>query len=308
MATTNLAELRKKSSLPAREMGGQNVAAFFEANKTAIEAVLPSKVSPDRLLRIALGAIRTTPALMDCSTKSLLGAVVQCAQLGLEPNTPLGHEYLVPYRNKGNPHVQVIVGYKGFLDLARRSGQIVSIAAHEVRKNDHFDFSYGLGETLEHKPKLDGDRGEIIAFYAIAKLKDGGYAIEVMPKDDVDRIMRGSQSRGQSGPWKEHYVEMGRKTAIRRLVKYLPLSIELATAEALDSRADTGNDQGMDRVLDGDYVVATDDAPAVSHDPEPEVVSAQAQAQAKQPEPSTIEGEFENVPAFDDVPDSFEFE
>jgi recombination protein RecT len=259
----NIAELRKQSSLPANKMGGANVAAFFEANKSAIAAVLPKHVTPDRLMKIAMHSIRTTPALQECSVKSLLGAVIQSSQLGLEPGTVLGHAYLVPYRNKktGTTEAQFILGYRGMIDLARRSGQIESIAAQAVHAHDEFEFAYGLNETLVHKPAMTGDRGDIIAFYAIAKLKGGGHAFEVMPRADVDAVMRSSQSRGQWGPWKDHYSEMGRKTVIRRLAKYLPLSIEFATAAALDGQADAG-EQDMAGVLDGDFVVV-DESPVV---------------------------------------------
>jgi recombination protein RecT len=261
---TNIAELRKQSNLPAKQMGGGNVAAFFEANKASITAVLPQHMGPDRLMKVALHAIRTTPALLECTTKSLMGAVIQCAQLGLEPNTVLGHAYLVPFNNKKarRMDVQVIVGYKGLIDLARRSGQIESIAAHAVHENDEFECSLGTEDTLIHKPNMTKDRGKIIAFYAVAKLKGGAHAFEVMSKADVDKVMAGTQSKGAYGPWKDHYPEMGRKTVIRRLAKYLPLSIEFATAAALDSMADAGKDQGMDGALDGDFTILPDDAPA----------------------------------------------
>lgn len=253
----NIAELRKQSNLPARQMGGGNVAAFFEANRGSIAAVLPKHMTPDRLMKVALHAIRTTPALQDCTAKSLFGAVVQASQLGLEPNTILGHAYLVPFKNKktGTADVQLIAGYKGLIDLARRSGQIESIAAHAVHANDEFDFCYGLQEELTHRPSMGADRGPIVAFYAVAKLKGGAHAFEVMSRADVDQVMKATQSRGQWGPWKDHYTEMGRKTVIRRLAKYLPLSIEFATLAALDGKAEGGEGQDMGDVLDGTFAV-----------------------------------------------------
>lgn len=258
----NIAELRKQSNLPAKQMGGGNVAAFFEANKGSIAAVLPKHITPERLMKIAMHAIRTTPTLQECSVKSLLGSVVTSSTLGLEPNTPLGLAYLVPYKNRktGTTEAQFQIGYKGLIDLARRSGQIESIAAHAVHAADDFDFAYGLEEKLTHRPAMLGDRGEIIAFYAIAKLKGGGHAFEVMSKAEVDAVMKSTQSKGQWGPWKDHYPEMGRKTVIRRLAKYLPLSIEFATAAALDGQAEAG-EQNMAGVLDGDFVVVDESAP-----------------------------------------------
>lgn len=261
MATTNISDLRESAKLPAKAAGGGTVAAFFEANRGALEAVLPKHATPDRLMKTALGAIRTTPALQECTVASLFGALVQSAALGLEPNSPLGHAYLVPFWNKkkGRKDVQLIIGYRGLIDLARRSGQIVSIAAHAVRENDEFELVLGTDGKIVHRPNLAIDRGEIVAFYAVAHMKDGGVAFEAMSKRDVDRIAKMSQSQGDYGPWKDHYEEMGRKSVIRRLAKYLPLSIELATAVALDERAEMPSGQGLDRVIDGSFNVATED-------------------------------------------------
>ena len=258
MTSTTQATLAKIRGMTAKDAGGGNVAEFFEANKGALLAVLPQHMTPDRMLKTALGAIRTTPALKDCTVASLFGALVQAASLGLEPNTVLGHAYLVPFYNgrESRRDVQLIVGYRGLIDLARRSGQIVSIAAWAVREADTFDVVLGTDARIEHRPHLGDDRGEIVAFYAVAHLKDGGVAFEVMSKAEVDRVAAGTQSKGKSGPWRDHYEEMGRKTVIRRLSKYLPLSIELATAVDLDERADDSRPQDLHRVIDGTFSLA----------------------------------------------------
>lgn len=251
---------------PAREAGFGTVRAFFNSQKKVLNDVLPLHVDADRILRIALGALRTTPKLMNCSVESLFGAVVQCAQLGLEPNTPLGHAYLIPFENRRNKttEVQVIFGYKGLIDLARRSGQIVSIAAHVVRENDHFDFSYGLDEKLEHKPDIENPTSPIVAFYAVVKLEGGGHAFEVMSVNQVEAIRNASNNyrfaRDKSTTvWGQHFDEMGRKTVLRRLFKYLPVSIELATATALDGKAGE-EEQNLGAVFDGEFVVEPEGA------------------------------------------------
>lgn len=299
--TTSIQELRKTSKLPAKEAGIGNVKAFFESQKSVLLDVLPKHVSADRMLKIALGAMRTTPKLMQCTTESLFGAIVQCSQLGLEPNTPLGHAYLIPFEKRekrGNQwvtagtEVQIIFGYKGLIDLARRSGQIVSISAHEVYSKDHFTYQYGLDEKLEHRPAM-GDRGEIIAFYAVAKLVGGGYAFEVMSRDQVDQIRDKAAEKNRakrdnagnliiSGPWADHYSEMGRKTVLRRLFKYLPISIELATAVALDNRAGA-EPQDLGAVLNGDYQVLDDDAPVGEAGHQEQQTSDEPQEQQQQP-------------------------
>ena len=299
----NLAELRQKAKLPARQAGGSNVQAFFEANRGTLAALLPSQMPVERMLKLALGALRTTPKLMECTTESLFGAVVVCAQLGLEPNTPLGHAYLIPFEKRAKrgsewvterTDVQVVIGYKGMLDLARRSGQIISISAREVRENDHFEPHYGTEERLEHRPVLRC-RGEVIGFYAVAKLVGGGCAFEFMSREDVDAIRDASQGykaaetsskrsgRAPDSPWHNNYVEMGRKTVLRRLFKYLPISIEIANAAAIDERAVTAPAALDDTVLTAEYEREDDDAPAGMDPATGEIPPPAAQAQQAQP-------------------------
>ena len=251
----------------------EQIAHLLTAKRGEIAKMLPKHLNAERLLKVAQIAATTTPALAKCDVASLVGAIGQCAQMGLEPNTVLGHAYLVPFNTKrkdanGNERwvnsVQVIIGYKGLIDLARRSGQITSIAAHEVCENDHFEVVYGLDEKLEHRPCM-GERGEVMGFYAVAKLKDGGHCFEFMSRLQVERIQATADAKNKypSKVWKEHFVEMGRKTVIRRLAKYLPLSIEFQTAAALDGMAEGGRDQHLDAntIIDGDITVMPDDMP-----------------------------------------------
>lgn len=261
---------KKLSDLKPKEQ----VAHLLKVKKAEIDKMMPKHLNAERLLKVAQIAATTTPALAKCDVASLVGAIGQCAQMGLEPNTVLGHAYLVPFNTKrkdadGNERwvnsVQVIIGYKGLIDLARRSGQIVSIAAHEVCANDKFELVYGLDEKLNHTPAME-DRGEIIGFYAVAKLKDGGHAFEFMSRYQIEAIRDASQGWQQAvkfkktdiHPWKAHFTEMGRKSVIRRLAKYLPLSIEFQTAAALDSMAEGGKDQHMDSI-DGDFTIMAND-------------------------------------------------
>ncbi|WP_420885877.1 recombinase RecT [Candidatus Glomeribacter gigasporarum] len=268
---------QRRTSTPSREMKPKDrVAYLLDLKKAAIQKLIPPHLNPERLLKVAQIAATTTPKLVECDIASLIGAIGQCAQMGLEPNTVLGHAYLVPFNTRRKnaaggerwvDSVQVIIGYKGLIDLARRSGQIVSIAAHEVCEHDTFECIYGLNETLTHIPSM-AERGEVIAFYAVAKLKDGGHAFEVMSRRQVEAIRDASQGWKQavrykkqdSHPWQTHFIEMGRKTVIRRLAKYLPLSVEFQTAAALDGLAEAGKDQHLDAV-DGSVTLMPEDAP-----------------------------------------------
>lgn len=265
-ATTSPSDEKKRV---AEMRPKEQIAYLLTQKKGEIEKMLPKHLNADRLLKVAQIAATTTPALLKCDVASLVGAIAQCAQMGLEPNTVLGHAYLVPFNTKrkdadGNERwvnsVQVIVGFKGLIDLARRSGQIVSIAAHEVCERDDFELVYGLDERLVHTPAM-GDRGEVKGFYAVAKLVGGGYAFEFMSRHQVEAVRDGSQGWQQavkfkkqaSHPWAAHFIEMGRKTVIRRLSKYLPLSIEFQRAATIDEAAAAGRDQHND-AFDGEFM------------------------------------------------------
>ena len=180
-------------------MGALDVAAgrdtwdLLNKNRGAIQAALPSHLTVDRMLRVSLTEMRKTPELLLCEPKSFLAAIIQASQLGLEPGGALGECYLVPFNNKKSQRkeVQLIVGYRGLINLARRSGQIASISARSVFAGDRFEVSYGLNESLVHEPQMKSQAGaELIAAYAVARLKDGGHQFEVMSRDEIERVKR----------------------------------------------------------------------------------------------------------------------
>lgn len=209
---------------------------YFEARKTAIASVIPKTLTAERVLKIAIAAVARTPKLLECNPQSVYSAVHSAGQLGLEAGSPLGHAYLVPFKSE----CQLIIGYRGLIDLARRSGQIVSIEAHVVREKDEYEIEFGIDPKLRHRPFLGGDAGKMVLVYAVAKLKDGGVQSEVMTKADVDAIRKRSRA-SDSGPWVTDYDEMARKTVVRRLCKYLPISIEAADVIANEEAIEAGN-------------------------------------------------------------------
>lgn len=218
---------------------------------------MPKSMTPDRLTRIVITECRKTPALLKCAPESFYGAVLQCAALGLEPGSALGHCYLLPFGNgkdkQGRPNAQLIIGYRGMIDLARRSGQIISLQAYCVHEQDTFNYKLGLDPDIEHIPASVADRGKVTHVYAVAKLKGDGVQFEVMSRAEIEKV-RTSSKAGNSGPWSSHWEEMAKKTVIRRLFKYLPVSIEAVRAVEIDEKTDRGEATTDQDFLDAEFI------------------------------------------------------
>ena len=212
---------------------------MIEKRKDEFTKALPKHLTVDRLMRVALTCIGKTPDLQKCTGASLCGAILQCAELGLEPGGALGHAYLVPFKQNHDDgsvtfNCTLIIGYRGLIELARRSGDLAQIEAHVVYSGDTFELEFGLSPKLRHVPLLAGNRGSPVCVYAVARLGDGAMHVEVMTRDEVEGIRKRSRA-GNSGPWKTDWDEMARKTVVRRETKYLPMSSErLARALEID--------------------------------------------------------------------------
>lgn len=266
--------------------------------KAQLAAVAARHMNPERLMRVTANAIRTTPKLQECDPISFLGALMQCAALGLEPNTVMGFAYMVPFKNtkKGITEVQLIVGYRGLIDLARRSGHITTISAH-IHYSDDVEWVYqeGSDPKLIHVP---GDQeGQPLHAYAIAQFRDGGFAQIVLPWKQVMKIRDGSQGwqtavrfgSTKNSPWFTHEAAMAKKTAIRALAKYLPLSVEFQDAIQIDkdggAQVDYAGfalnpDQGGP-IIEGEAVDQDEDAPEPEQERKAEPVKQQAKPAPK---------------------------
>lgn len=217
---------------------------LLEAKKGSIASVLPAHLTPERMIKLALVAASRNPQLLTCSPESILKALMDSSQLGLEPFTGLNQAYILPYRNKktGTVEAQFMPSYRGLIDLARRSGQIQSIEARIIHSKDKYEIEMGLNPKLIHIPKLDGkDRGEPILVYAICKLKDNAVQYEVMTMSEVERIRSFSRA-SNSGPWVDHYETMVVKTCLKKLLKLCPMSVDLAKAVAIDNAIESGEE------------------------------------------------------------------
>lgn len=225
---TAAAPAKRESNAPAQQQREPTLADLINQMKPEIARVLPNQMNPDRMARIATTAIKQTPALARCTPASFLGALMTASQLGLEPG-PLGLAYLVPYGNT----CTFIPGYRGLIQLARNSGQLADVWAEIVYENDEFKQTLGLHRDLVHVP-AEGERGKPVRVYAAAKLKDGTTPFVVMTFSEVEAIRLRSKA-GNNGPWKTDWAEMAKKTAIRRLSKWLPLSAEFNAAMTQDT-------------------------------------------------------------------------
>lgn len=221
----------EKVSVPAATQAPQmTMKDWINRSQNAIAKALPSTITAERFTRMATTAVTMNPDLGKCTPASFIGAMLQAAALGLEPNTALGQAYLIPYNNykTGHKEAQFQLGYRGMIELAHRSGEFKSIEAHVVYENDEFEYELGLEPKLKHKPAMK-NRGSITWVYAVYKLQSGGYGFEVMSVDDINEH-RKKYSKAKTSPWDTAWEGMAKKTVIKQALKYAPLKSEFVKA------------------------------------------------------------------------------
>lgn len=284
------------TNLPAIGAKETTLRALLETQKAAIAESLPKHLTGERMSQLMLTECRKNPALLDCTPQSVVSAVLQCAQVGLEPG-PQAHVYLVPYRNKGVPEVQLQIGYRGLLELIGRTGRYHAPDVRAVFDGDRFEYEFGLHEKLNHVPSAKSRAPEKLTHvYIVLRPKDGGPAtFEVMTREEVDAIRRRSKSGG-SGPWVTDYIAMAMKTVVRKKAKYLPLSVELQQAVTLDEGAEIIDEAEAEKFANAKAIdlgnkLGLSGAPAKqSHPPvgagSPEVSPSAAVTQEDAPPPS----------------------
>ncbi len=249
-------KLAEKAKAPAKK--GNTVFDLIKRMEPEIKRALPKQISPERFSRIAMTAVRNTPQLQACEPISFIAALMQSAQLGLEPNTPLGQAYLIPYGKE----VQFQLGYQGMLTLAYRTGEYQSIYAMPVYANDEFEYEYGLNEKLVHKPAED-PQGEPIYYYAIYKLQNGGHGFVVMSRKQIEKHRdkySPSAKKGKHSPWNTDFDSMAKKTVLKQLLKYAPKSVEFASQVATDETIKTEIAEDMTEIqgIEVEYEVTDD--------------------------------------------------
>lgn len=318
----NVANLPAKTSFKALKQ----CATLAEAFRTQefferIQASVPQHVQPNRMLRLFEQSVTKSPLLAEATVRSFVGACLTLSQVGLEPNTPLGHGYLIPFKTKvWNPatrkrdqdtvEINVIFGYPGLLDLSYRTKLVRAVHADVVWPGDEFSFEYGSDAHVRHKPRgMRKPEDRPVYAYMHATLADG-QAFEVMPYQDVLAVRDKAQayraaleardnaaSKGWSvprgwtdAPWVAHEIQMARKTVFRSGSKWLPRSVEVASVIALDEAQDRRRSMDFGAVMDAptidgkaDYLSAAVDA---AEQPEDEPVNAGAAFTDRRPPPA----------------------
>ena len=222
---------------------------FLDARAKNLAKYAASRIKPDTLIRLAVFEFSQNELLRRCTPESVYGSLILAAQIGLEPSGIKGEAYLVPFKGK----CTLIPGWRGLVKLALRSKGVKSLYSHVVYEADEFRVWLGSELKVEHNPCLTGERGEIIAAYAVAKLDNGEIDIEVMSRDELEKIRKNASATrgGKDGPaytdWED---QMYRKAPIRRLAKRLPLGDDFFTAMKADELAEAGEPEKIVNYID----------------------------------------------------------
>lgn len=250
MATVNTTKDKLAKLTPM-----QSMEKTLKDNMATIGKALPSHMTAERIQRIVIALLKTTPALQECTPISILAGVFQMAQLGLEPVD--GQCFLIPYNNKKNvggqwttiKEAQFQIGYKGLVQLFYRHLSASSLSWGIVRKNDRFSFDLGQN-ILSHSYDLEDDRGDVIAYWVKARNQNGGESFAVMTKGEVlKHAQRFSRAYG-AGPWQTDFDSMSLKTVLKQLMKLLPKSVEIQRALDMDETIKTKVEPNMTEVPD----------------------------------------------------------
>lgn len=280
MATVN--QLVKQSDAPKQDL----VASMFEAQLDQYIKAIGGEKQAIQFMRQAISLCKVNPKLLDCDRNSLLAEIMSAAELKLSLNSRLGQAYLVPFKGKA----ALIVGYKGYIDLFYRHELSKALYAERVYRNDRFNITLGSDRRIEHIPCIDGDRGDIIGYYAYASTTRGQEQIYFMSHYEMVKFKNSTQNTQFSNFWRDNFDEMALKTVIRRVLTYMPKSIEFMYAMAKDGEVlapISANQLSTPELIPNRQY----DAPQVEH------VPAKKQLAPKQAETIQEEDEFAGVPS-----------
>ena len=209
----------------------ETIQGLLVQSRTQIVKYLPRHLDAEKMIYVALETVRADSFLGQCEPLSIVQAVLEASQLGLMLGNKLGHAYLVPRHDKKANNIlkcQLLIGYRGFIALAHRTGKASSIFAAIVHQGDQFTLQLGTGRQLSHVPLVDpSKRGDWIGAYAVLEFRDGRTDFEWMTRQEIERVKECSESAGEAwSPWRRFEDEMIKKSPIRRMAKRLCLSSE----------------------------------------------------------------------------------
>ena len=279
--STGIVEPPKKEVAAAKKPATLKDLIQGDAFKQAVSSALPKHLTADRFCRVAATALMRVPKLAQCDQASFFNCLLTLSQYGLEPDGRNAH--LIPFENRraGITECQLIIDYKGLVELAMRSGLIARIHADVVCINDVFE--YNMGNITEHKIDLKNDRGEVYAAYAIVTFKDGTTKCEVMSFREIESIRNRSRS-GSNGPWVTDWKEMAKKSCFRRLSKWISISAEFRDAVDADDDVIETTVATQPKTRIADLVIDTDLLPEPPQEPEQPANTVTLEATASPPE------------------------
>jgi len=244
-ATTALSKARTAGTLAG--LSRKQVQDALMPLLPSLASSLPKHLTGERMFQMMVTVIDQNPAIKDCELSSIVGCVMQASILGFKPVSNLGQVYFIPYndRQSGKKFLQMQIGYRGYIDLARRSGQIKMLYAEVVREGDKFEYELGLEPKLIHVPQGD-DTKLMTHVYAVAHYTDGGYNFIVLSKREVEKLRTRNpmQRNSINGAWVTDYEAMAKAKAIKQLSKYMPLSDDMFTAVTSDESIVKVDDAG----------------------------------------------------------------
>ena len=210
------------------------------ARLNQFKSMLPAHVTPEKFLRTVSNAAESNPDILECDVDSVLLSCKKAAKDGLLLD---GKEAaIIKFKTKNKKtnswesKAQYMPMIDGILKLARQSGQIEKINAICVYSADPFSYNPGADDLPDHNPDWFGDRGSFVGVYAFAKLKTGGYVVEIMAKREVEEVRKvsksGSDQNGNpAGIWYKWYDRKAQVACLKRLCKRLPSSTDMELLE-----------------------------------------------------------------------------
>lgn len=228
-----MGELAQANETTQARRESPRIEDLIRAAMPKLEAVMPSTLTPERLYQLGVATVKGNSALAACDPASILSCLMKCSALGLEPSEVdgLGRCYIIPRKGQAT----FMLGYRGMLELMRRSGEISQLSVRAVHQGDDFDYEFGTDEFIRHRPS-QGTPGPLTHVYLVARMRDGSTYQNVMTRAEVDARRGRSQARS-SGPWSTDYEAMAKKTIVRASAPWLPMSVEVR--QALDADGTT---------------------------------------------------------------------